>query len=249
MPVLQKNIAIRIDKPVASSKPQNEAVQKASALVGCLLDVSNSMKEAMETKENDKRAIDRLRAILRATLKLARAEQHHNPNALMFLGAFGMENDKTPVVDLCGLLDGLLESNLDTIGHRSGHDRLVVLANEQNVPHVTKYIRTRLTEHEARIVHLHLRKRKERIPEFVATIPSAENLDSMETTANVGVAACMGGGVGLAVAMASGPFAPLVLFTGAAVSLGSGMAATKAVKDKAVDNSDAMKLAKRICAE
>ena len=44
-------------------------------VVGCLLDVSGSMCDALETGHSDKRAIERLRAVLRAALKLAQAEQ------------------------------------------------------------------------------------------------------------------------------------------------------------------------------
>ncbi|KAE8452710.1 hypothetical protein EG329_013969 [Mollisiaceae sp. DMI_Dod_QoI] len=165
-----------------------------TALVGCLLDVSGSMRDVLETGRGDERAIERLQVVLRAALKLARAEQRHNPNALIFVGAFGMNSKETPVVDLCGLINGLLDVTVGLGDSQSGHDRLIALANEQNVAHVTKYIRTSLTEHQARIVHLHLQRHPEEIQVFVEAIPSATKLFIMETagTAARGVMAVGG---------------------------------------------------------
>ena len=41
-----------------------------TAVVGCLLDVSGSMRQALEAGRSDERAIERLRAVLSAALKL-----------------------------------------------------------------------------------------------------------------------------------------------------------------------------------
>ncbi len=68
------------------------------------------MRRVLEPDRGDKRAISRLRTVLRAALKLAKAEQRQNPNAAMFLGAFGVrsgdskEKKESLVVDLYGLV-------------------------------------------------------------------------------------------------------------------------------------------------
>jgi hypothetical protein len=47
---------------------------------------------------------------------LARAEERHDPNASLFVGAFGLDVAKypesPPTVDLCGLVDALLHLRL-----------------------------------------------------------------------------------------------------------------------------------------
>ena len=80
-----------------------------ATVIGCLLDVSGSMHEVLETGSSDERAIERLRAVLCAALKLAQAEHRRNPHALVFVGVFGLNRDADclPVVDLCGVVDGL----------------------------------------------------------------------------------------------------------------------------------------------
>lgn len=65
-----------------------------------LIDVSASMRNVLETGKGNERAIERLRAVLHAALGLARAEQRQDPNALMFISAFGLHNERTPVVYL-----------------------------------------------------------------------------------------------------------------------------------------------------
>lgn len=56
-----------------------------SAIIGCLLDVSGSMRDAIEAGQFDERATDRLHVVLRAAMKLAKSEQQHNPKALIFI--------------------------------------------------------------------------------------------------------------------------------------------------------------------
>src|SRR3569833_735377 len=104
------------------------------AVVGCLLDVSCSVRKSLEAGRSYVDAIDRLRAVLRASLKLAQAEQRHSPDALVFVGAFGHKTSKMypypPAVDLCGIADVLVSDSED---HHSGHDLLIARANENNV--------------------------------------------------------------------------------------------------------------------
>jgi hypothetical protein len=96
-----------------------------ATVIGCLLDVSDSMHEALETGCSGESAIERLRAVLCTALKLAQAEHRRDPHALMFVGVFGLNRDADcpPVVDLCG---GLLDGRDD---HRTGHELLIALAN------------------------------------------------------------------------------------------------------------------------
>lgn len=208
-----------------------------STIIGCLLDVSGSMRDALETGRSDKRVIERLRAVLRAALKLAQAEQRRDPGALMFVGAFGLAAENPSVVDLCGVIDAL------TAGHKddqTGHNLLIALANEHNQKHIAEYIRTKLTYDQARIVYIHLQRHQDRITEFVKAIPSPREIQDLRTGSKlVGVAA----GMTIAALLTGG--ASLVADSG----LVAGQATGAAVEDRAVDNSKAMEVVCCICKE
>ncbi|EMD69638.1 hypothetical protein COCSADRAFT_166614 [Bipolaris sorokiniana ND90Pr] len=148
------------------------------ALVGCLLNVSASMRNVLETGKGDERAIERVQAVLHAALRLARTDQLQDHNALMFISAFGLHNERTPVVDLCGLIYALLD---DT----SGRKNLIRLVKEKNVPHVSRYIRTDITEHEACVVYSYLQRHKEEIQEFIDAILSQGGTDRIENAKSI----------------------------------------------------------------
>ncbi|KAH6949174.1 hypothetical protein DER45DRAFT_606627 [Fusarium avenaceum] len=134
----------------------------SQVVVGCLLDVSGSMRETLEPNCSRELPSERLGDVLRAALKLAQAEKRQNPNAVMFVGAFGLRTSKEapspPAVDLCRIADSLLD---DTGNHVSGHELLIAWANQNN-----------LSSREARIVYAYLRKNPEEVEEFVNAIPS-----------------------------------------------------------------------------
>ncbi|CAO2657759.1 Nn.00g038850.m01.CDS01 [Neocucurbitaria sp. VM-36] len=203
-----------------SSTGKTQTSRSPTAIVGCLLDVSNSMRNVLETGTGDGRATERLRAVLRAALKLARAEQQQSPNALMFVGAFGLNNKHTPVVDLCSLVDSLLDSKNDPEDTRTGYECLIALANEENVPRVAKYIREKLTEEQARIIYGYLRRKPQEIQEFINVIPAPEQFRNLEL-ASIGAS------------MSS----PLLRYT-----FGRKL-------DRKVEDSEILKLARRICDE
>ena len=126
-------------------------------VIGCLLDLSGSMRRNLDVENSSDPATDRLRAVLRTALKLAKFERQQNPNSFMFIGLFGLktseEKPSPPVVDLCGIVNCLLR---DQENRSSGHDLLIARANRNNLAHVSRYIRSKLTSVEARIVNVHL---------------------------------------------------------------------------------------------
>ncbi|PSN69921.1 hypothetical protein BS50DRAFT_618884 [Corynespora cassiicola Philippines] len=150
--------ASKVDHP-------DEADSTTTAVVGCLLDVSGSMKQVLETGTGDEKAIERFQAVLDAALDLAEAEKRQDPDALMFIGAFGLNDEHPPVVDLCGLIDSIVS---DTHNGQNGHERLVDLACKNSVAHVKEYIYSKLTEREAHIVERYLQRHKNEIPKFLA---------------------------------------------------------------------------------
>jgi len=222
------------------------------AVVGCLLDVSGSMRKSLEAGRSDEDAIDRLRAVLRAALKLAQAEQRHSPDALVFVGAFGLKTSEMypypPAVDLCGIADVLVSDSED---HHSGHDLLIARANENNVAYVSKYIRTKLSDEEARIVNAHLKLHSEKVAEFVNAIPPEGNIHGLHIVGQ-STGALLGG-------VSSWAFGSMMLATmpglvapPVAASIGvflggiGGNKVADTVEDVAVDNSEALALARRI---
>jgi hypothetical protein len=218
--------------------PQAETKESPSAIIGCLLDVSGSMRAAFETNRPDEKAVDRLRAVLRAALQLAQTEQGRDPRARMFVGVFGLNQETRcpPVVDLCSLVTALLD--IHDI-ERTGHELLIELANEHNLERITQYIRTKLSEDEARIVFLHLQKHPDQITEFVNAIPNAEELQRTRTQAReftTGIASqIIPLGFGLLGSLVASTAAPLL-----------GNKAVDVLEDHAADHSEALHLARRI---
>jgi hypothetical protein len=140
------------------------------ALIGCLLDVSGSMRNAFGSRLIAEGTVERLHAIFGAALQIAEAEQRRDSHSLMFVAAFGLlEEECPPVVDLCSIAEILLA---DYGSGSSGHDLLVSLARQRKVAHVAVFIKERLTEPEARLVFEYLQHHPEHIDEFINTIPS-----------------------------------------------------------------------------
>ncbi|KAL3461818.1 hypothetical protein BJX64DRAFT_299995 [Aspergillus heterothallicus] len=220
-------------------------------LIGCLLDVSGSMRKALEAggpeawgADIDRRN-DRLHAILRAALKLARAEWENDENSLVFVGLFGLDTGKgcPSSVDLGSVVEALLRVQE---GSGTGHDRLIELANRSELGHVSEYIRNNLSSNTAALVHDYLRIHPERISEFVEAIPTREQLDNMKrTTAGVGgsTGAFAGGVVGSFIAPGIGTAA------GAALGGFVGGLGSTAINDKIVESSEGLILANRIAGE
>ncbi|KAF4454080.1 hypothetical protein F53441_3365 [Fusarium austroafricanum] len=208
-------------------------------VVGCLLDVSGSMRSALEPGHSNEPASDRLRAVLRVALKLAKAERQQNPNAYMFVGVFGLqtseEHPNPSAADLCGIADTLNDSE----SHSSGHDLLITRANEHNLSYISKYIRSKLTCQEARIVDAHLRRHPHKVREFVDAIPPEAEADMLQRSSQ---------SVGKTVAKAVGGFllGPIGSALGELVGNFSGRASGSAIEDFKADNSEALAMARRI---
>ncbi|KAL4902702.1 hypothetical protein BDW74DRAFT_180402 [Aspergillus multicolor] len=237
--------------PVSSSRTDEVPKKPRTKLIGCLLDVSGSMRNALDSGEGDGRATERFRAVLNTALRLAQTEYRQDPHARMFIGVFGLdstENGGPHSVDLCAVIEELL-SNRGDGNDQNGHDRLVALANQENRAHIAQYIRTKLTDHQARIVHLHLQRHPEQIREFVDTIPTAEEFKTNRTQLQAG-GWLSGAGIAVGAALVINPTTALPILVSAALAGGpaGGLFATHA-EDHAVDNSDALKLARRICNE
>ncbi|PNP52395.1 hypothetical protein THARTR1_06999 [Trichoderma harzianum] len=239
-------------------EPSTESGESPAALVGCLLDVSGSMQKALEVGRPNEPATERLEAVIRAALRVAQSERNRCSNALLFIGVFGLkkkvvesdtEGVSPSVVDLCAVADALLG---DYEGQSSGHNLLIARANKEGLSHISKYIRQKLTDSEARILDAHLRENPADVQQFINSIPSEGTLQAMHTRGQAagGVSVAVFGG--LAVSAIAGPVgmavfaAPLVAAAATSYCLGD-KAVTK-IEDRAVEESDALSLARRICA-
>ncbi|RTE76330.1 hypothetical protein BHE90_009198 [Fusarium euwallaceae] len=205
-------------------------------VIGCLLDVSGSMRQTLETGQGDNRAVERLQAVLSAALKFARAEQQRETSTLVFVGLFGLDPSTgcPPVVDLCGAVDALVYDDDDA--NRSGHDLLIALANESNLTHITKHIRTKLTDQEALVLYAYLRRHPERKGEFSDAIPDESLMKGQTVATKVGGAARRSLGSLLG---------PVVGFAARAYSESTGVD----VEDYVVKHSEAFRLARQMCDE
>ncbi|KAH0829407.1 hypothetical protein FOPE_10342 [Fonsecaea pedrosoi] len=216
-------------------------------IVGCLLDVSGSMREALEpdrTDENANRGVgERLGAVLRAALKIAQAEQKRSNNVLVFVGAFGLDEETSPpVVDLCSVVEGLL-SGYD--GRKTGYELLIHLANQNNLSHITEYIEKKLTDDDARIIYTYLLQHPERIEEFIQAIPSAEKMEQSKNNLRNG-----GKFAGAVSGACVGPWlGPLGVIGGAVAGFLVGKGGANYIEDHHVENSDGMQLARQMRTE
>jgi hypothetical protein len=152
--------------------------RSSAKVVGCLVDVSGSMSAALQSVGADEVPGDRLRAVLRAALKVAQAEQQRHGNTLIFVGAFGLNSDKCPaVVDLCGVIDALLVNQSDG---ETGHELLIKLAKREKLGYIDKYIVDKFSDDEARIIHTFLQAHPHRVDDFVRAIPSKDDLQLLQ---------------------------------------------------------------------
>ncbi|KAH7489409.1 hypothetical protein FOMA001_g3692 [Fusarium oxysporum f. sp. matthiolae] len=228
----------------------------AQVVVGCLLDVSGSMRSAFESGHSNEPASDRLRAVLRAALKLAKAERQQNPNAVMFVGVFGLqmpedseEHPNPLAADLCGIADALLN---DSVNNSTGHDLLIARANENDVSHISEYIKTKLTCREARIVDAYLKRHPDQVQQFVDAIPPEAEVAMLRSSSQT-VGASIGGALGFAasVLIPGGTVVGAIIstFGSAAGTAGGavvGSAVGNSVEDSRVEKSEALALARRI---
>ncbi|KAL4938532.1 hypothetical protein BDV06DRAFT_225899 [Aspergillus oleicola] len=201
------------------------ACKTPSRLVGCLLDVSGSMRKVLETGRScsESRALDRFHAVLGAALNIARREQQTDYKAEMFVGVFGLDRQAgyPPTVDLCGIVDALLAE-----------------------AHITEYIRSKLTDGVARILHTCLRRHPERVSEFIQALPSADETRQWKRekgNSKVGIGSVLTLG-GAALGGLLGALGGLAMAWGAAVG-------ADASEDRVVDSSEGLRLARRICRE
>ncbi|KAL4748441.1 hypothetical protein BDW72DRAFT_214824 [Aspergillus terricola var. indicus] len=220
-------------------------------LIGCLLDVSGSMRETLEGGWSESREADRQHAVFDAGLNLTRTGLPHNrlhlekdTNSLIFVGIFGLNGEQgyPPSVDLCSIVDALVRLQQD---NRTGHDRLVGLANCNNLSHITEYIRGKLSASTAAILHDYLQLHSERIPEFVEAIPTPSQL-----TATKAATRTIGGLAGAALGGTLGSLVPIAgTVAGATIGATLGGASATVADDKIVDSSEGLALARRIAGE
>ncbi|KAF4499923.1 hypothetical protein FAGAP_3924 [Fusarium agapanthi] len=214
-------------------------------VVGCLLDVSDSMRNVLEPGQSNEPAGDRLRAVLRAALKLAKAERQQNSNALMFVGVFGLQTSKEhpnpQAADLCGIADALLNGSGD---NSSGHDLLIARANANNVSYISKYIKTKLSCREARIVNAHFKLHPDKLQEFIAAIPPEAEVNKLHSSSRAG-GALIGKALGF-VASTIIPGGSVVVDAVSPFGTAVGSAFADSVENYSVDSSKALALAKSI---
>jgi hypothetical protein len=196
------------------------------------------MRRTLEPDCSNELASERLGDVLRAALKLAQAERQQNPNALMFVGAFGLrtseESPNLAAVDLCSIADSLLS---DSGNHDSGHDLLIATVNRNKVAHISRYIRSKLSSREARIVDAYLRLHSGMVKEFVDAISSEDTVNSLHSaTESAGII------------VTSGLFTLLSPGADAATAAGrvAGRAAGQAIENINVENSKALAMTRRI---
>ncbi|KAF5602447.1 uncharacterized protein FSUBG_7754 [Fusarium subglutinans] len=213
-------------------------------VVGCLLDVSGSMRNALEPSQSNEPAGDRLRAVLRAALKLAKAECQQNSNAFMFVGVFGLKTSKEHLnpqaADLCGIADALLN---EPGNNSSGHDLLIARANTNNVSYISRYIKTKLTSREARIVDAHLKLHPDQVQQFIDDIPPEEEVNRLRESSRQ-----LSAGAGTALGCAVSAIVPGAIVA-TVVSLATMMAgeiASNSIEHSRVERSEALALARRI---
>lgn len=74
-------------------------------------------------------------------MQLARAEQKHDPDAVLFVGVFGLDADQgcPASIDLCSAIEGALAGDGADEG-LDGRQLLIRLANRRSRSHIKRYI-------------------------------------------------------------------------------------------------------------
>ncbi|CZS83096.1 unnamed protein product [Fusarium graminearum] len=141
----------------------------------------------------------------------------------------------------CSLTQGLTaigEDNQYDLAKNSdsGHDLLIALANQNNLAQISRYIRSKLTSREARIVDAHIRLHPDMVEQFVDAIPQESEINDIRWTTGV-VEMLAGMGLG---ALNKGSSA--VVTAGYAI----GSTAGGAIVNGQVERSEASTLTRRI---
>ncbi|WXC47940.1 hypothetical protein QX201_007656 [Fusarium graminearum] len=141
----------------------------------------------------------------------------------------------------CSLTQGLTaigEDNQYDLAKNSvsGHDLLIALANQNNLAQISRYIRSKLTSREARIVDAHIRLHPDMVEQFVDAIPQESEINDIRWTTGV-VEMLAGMGLG---ALNRGSSA--VVTAGYAI----GSTAGGAIVNGQVERSEASTLTRRI---
>ncbi|KAL4796084.1 hypothetical protein BDV19DRAFT_378339 [Aspergillus venezuelensis] len=165
------------------------------------------------------RAIDRFHAVLGAALNIARKEQQTDSKAKLFVAVFGL--DRKAGHPLTADLCAIADALLAESdgGNRDGHDLLLELANENNLEHITGHIQSKLTD-------------------------GADETRKAMTQKNGSKF-----GLGVLSPLVGGTLGDLLgLAIGVDVGFGTGAAVDK-YEDKAIDLSEGLKLARKMCKE
>ena len=119
-------------------------------MYGVLVDVSGSMKTAYDLDRSRRVNVERTHAILTTVMNIVKKEvARHERQELIFVGAFGLDLDRT-IISTCDLL-----RLLDYVGdpETDGHQLLSELAAEHGAPHAEHWIRNHLSQSEAKMLY------------------------------------------------------------------------------------------------
>jgi hypothetical protein len=207
------------------------------------------MRTALQAGQSEDHTIERLLAVTRTALKVARAEQRQDPGALVFVGLFGLDTIANPgcpaIVDLCSATEAITTYGSES---GSGHQLLIALANKENRPNIAEYIRKKISNEESLILHSYLQRHPQLVSDFVNAIPAPEEWKRQRDDGRT-MGQMVGSSAGAAIGMgALGPIGTIGLHLAGHLLGGRGAdAIVDIVEEQRVDNSDAIRLARRIC--
>ena len=177
-----------------------------SFLIGVLVDVSGSMKEAFALDKSVTGRVERTHAIITTLNRIAKnAIAVHERRDRMFVGAFGLED--IPTCDLASLLkfiskyDSKQKANLEELESArkdksdDDHDRsylgsdglnvLIRFATERNAAHAERWIRKSLSEPQAGVLYTILSRDEELTRLFIDKLPDSTKSAILDATSTL----------------------------------------------------------------
>ena len=180
-----------------------------SFLIGVLVDVSGSMKEAFALDKSVTGRVERTHAIITTLNRIAKnAIAVRERRDRMFVGAFGLEDIST--CDLVSLLkfiseyDSKQKANMDelesarkdkseddqdrfnpAIDHSDGLNTLIQFATERNAAHAERWIRKSLSEPQAGVLYTILSRDDELTQIFIDKLPGSTSSAILDATSTL----------------------------------------------------------------
>ena len=232
-------------------------------MFGVLFDVSGSMKQSFAAHYDKRDAltdanVKRSHGIVTTLNNIVNQEiTTYERKDLVFVSAFGLDPSKCKGIDTCDFVSMLEERNtlqeIDKRMHRwekeypyNGHRILIKFARSKNAKHAVPWIRKKLKQEEAGILWEVLKDDEKLTKTLIDLIPPEGTYENTKIASNASTGTSFSGGILAAVSIIAAPFTLglSLALVGVGTAAAAGGSAARQSINSAVDNHEALKLAR-----